>query len=240
MARGGMSVRVEDGPGSEMTLGFWPSEFQSRYQPGSFIGRLGGLRSKVLAIGKRHHDMIQAQRLAKASGKAADLPDIESRRRLALHDKKALDELFAATRPLDDENFQLRTNLTPCDYSKATPHERFLMEQRLQKLNSAKDDATRLRLMESRDYRLAAFAGGPDDHTLAGFSSQQAYARSYENNLRTLYPDAMQTGDDYKTGFEAFELAHKAASTALANELKNVGLPPSGEVKQPVQTPDWT
>jgi hypothetical protein len=235
-----MSVRVEDGPGSEMTLGLWPVEFQSRYTPGHFIGRLGGLRSKVLQVAKRHHDMIQAQRVAKASGRQPDLPDIENRRRLALHDKQTLDDLIAATNKLDDENFAFRHGLQPYDYSKQTSHERFLMEQRLAKLNNAKDDAARLRLMESRDYKIAAFAGGEHDHNLAGFSSQQSYARAYESNLRALYPDGMQTGDDYKTASEAFEHAHKAASTALANELRSVGLPPSGEVKPATPTPDWT
>jgi hypothetical protein len=221
-----------------MTLGVWPSEFQGRYQPGSFIGRLGGLRSKVLAIGKRHHDLIQAQRLATASGKPADIPDIESRRRLARHDQQTLDELLASTRPLDDENAAMRFNLTPYDYGKATAHDRFLLEQRLAKLNGAKDDAARLRMMESREYKIAAFAGGADDHSLAGFSSKEAYGRAYESNLRTLFPTEMTTGDDYKTAYEAFELAHKAASTALANELRSVGLPP--RETPPTATPEWT
>jgi hypothetical protein len=231
-----MSVRSDGAPGSERTLGgAWPDEFRTKYQQESWIGRVGGLRSKGLAVGKRHHELNQEIRAAKATNREPVVPDVTVRRQLLREDIKAYEEIATSRRSIDDAVFAQRLGLKPYDYSKSTAHDIAMRGRYLDKLVTA-DDKGRAALLKSREYREAALGG---HHTLSGLSELQ-HAQLLESELREKYPTEMAVTEDHARADEILGSVLSAVKAAIDNEAKAIGYKPEPQPgAQASKSEDW-
>jgi hypothetical protein len=224
-----MAVSAGNGPGSEMTLGYWPDDFKARYQTGSNVSRLGGERAKALKVAQRLHDQNIEIRTAKSAGREAKIPDVAVRRQRAREDLKALKGIANERLAIEANAITAKENLKPFDYSKHDP-----LRQEYRAMLRGATDKQRAELLQKPAYREALFQG---DATLSGVSDQQ-YNLMWDRELRTRFPDQMLAYDDHATAQEATRLAHEAAHTALLNELKALG-EPIDEPGAPAPKPDW-
>jgi hypothetical protein len=235
--RFGMTVNAR---GTERPFGLMP-EFSTPYEPTSYVGRYRGENTKAKRIGQRLHELNTAQILAEKRGNASTLPDKETRLRLARADAKALQESARAAQSIDDGAYGMRLGLKPFDYSKATPHDRWMMEQRLATLKAQPDDKARLALINgNRDFRMAAFAAGENDgdHLLSGFTSDLSYKMAYENQLHAAWPDHMRTTADTGEAAKAYQQTLKTVNEALENEFRALGAS-MDEPKPAAPAPVW-
>jgi hypothetical protein len=227
--RHGMTVAPDGGPGSEKTLGHWPADFQTKYQPGSNVGRAGAERAKGLKVGQRLHEQFSEIKSAKAANREPSVPDVSVRRQRAREDQKTLNGIRNARLEIETAAIVAKDNLKPWDYSKHDP----LRAEYRQMMRQA-DDKTRAELLRKPAYREALFQGDP---SLSGVSEKQ-YDQLWEIELRTRFPDQMTAYDDSMTAVEALGHVYDAADTALRNELKAIG-EPIFEPGAPTPKPAW-
>jgi hypothetical protein len=214
-----MSVRSDSEAGSQRTLGgAWPDEFRTKYNQDSWIGRVGGLRSKSLKLAQRHHEQNAELRSAKAANREPRLPDVSVRRQLLREDIKAYEEITASRQSIGDAVSGQRTGLKAFDYSRSTPHEIAMRNRYLDKLSSS-DDKGRAALLKVREYREAALGG---HHTLSGLSEMQ-YRQLEESELKAKYPAEMAVTDDHARADEILGAVLDALVAAIDNEANAIG-----------------
>jgi hypothetical protein len=230
-----MSVRPDNEAGSERTLGgAWPDEFRSRYNQESWIGRVGGLRSKGLKLAQRHHEMNSELRAAKAANREPRLPDVSVRRQLLREDIKTFGEITASRQSIGDAVSGQRTGLKAFDYSRSTPHEIAMRNRYLDKLASS-DDKGRAALLKVREYREAALGG---HHTLSGLSELQ-YRQLEESELRSKYPSEMTVTDDHARADEILGAVLDAVGAAIDNEANAIGYKPDPQPGTAPKSAAW-